>query len=81
MPTLSFAYSIKAKGINDDIYGNLDYCIDPTELNPDQVVGKLNTMLSQKDAIKQQLEKTVPLIIKRALSAGDTLKKIVQNIT
>ena len=28
VPTLSFAYSIKAQGINQDIFGNTQYCLD-----------------------------------------------------
>ena len=34
VPTLSMAYSRKARGLNQDIFGSQDYCIQPSEITP-----------------------------------------------
>lgn len=77
VPTLSLAYSIKAKGVNKDIYDCLDYCIGPDELSPEAVADKMKYLLSESDSVKKHLESRIPQIKGLAISAGDILKKIL----
>jgi colanic acid/amylovoran biosynthesis protein len=46
VPTLSFAYSLKAVGINRDIFGHESYCLSPNDLNPSVVIKKIESMFS-----------------------------------
>lgn len=77
IPTLSFGYSIKSRGINQDIYGHTRNCIQANELTPDVVVGRVSEMLDNSDSIKEQLRGVIPRMEDYALGAGDILKKIL----
>lgn len=78
VPTLSFAYSIKAKGINKDIFGHDNYCMNPEEINPEKVVEKIETMLENNDKIRSILKSSIPKIENEALLAGKILQKIIE---
>lgn len=77
IPTLSFAYSIKAKGINKDIFGHETYCMSPEKLSPDIVAEKISLMLEESKEIRSELKASIPKVEKKAILAG----KILQEIT
>ncbi len=77
VPTLSFAYSIKAKGINKDVFGHEDYCLNPEKLTPETVVEKIESMLEKEKEIRSELKAAIPKIKDEALLAGETLMKII----
>jgi colanic acid/amylovoran biosynthesis protein len=77
VPTLSFAYSIKAQGINRDIFGHTDYCMEPTDLDAEGVAGRVSSMLDDSAAIKNDLAGRIPGIQRAALHAGMGLKHLV----
>jgi colanic acid/amylovoran biosynthesis protein len=77
VPTLSFAYSIKGKGINHDIYGGDQYCLDPEELLPNIVTQKLNELFIHSDDVKKRIKKVLPKINRLAMDAGKYLKDIL----
>jgi colanic acid/amylovoran biosynthesis protein len=74
IPTMSFAYSIKAQGINRDIFGHTDYCMGPTDLDTEGVVSRITSMLGESAAIRNDLAGRIPEIQRAALSAGMKLK-------
>lgn len=77
VPTLSFAYSIKAQGMNKDIYGHTDYCLDPSCLKSDVVAGKICELLNDSSSITTQLESSVNKMKELAMSSGDILYDIL----
>jgi polysaccharide pyruvyl transferase WcaK-like protein len=77
-PTLSFAYSIKARGINQDIFGHEDYCLGPDQLKPDIITARILSMLASKDQIVNELMVKIPVIKERAMDSGKYLKEILQ---
>ena len=77
IPTLSFAYSIKAKGINRDIFGHEDYCLDPVQLTPEIVTLRIESMLTNTDEIKNELQEKIPIIQKNAMNAGKYLQDLL----
>jgi colanic acid/amylovoran biosynthesis protein len=77
VPTLSFAYSIKAKGINRDIFGNTEYCLNPSELEADTVAKRICVMLDDDVHIKDELKKKIPAIQRIAFYAGEKLKDLI----
>jgi len=77
IPTLSFAYSIKAKGINRDIFGHEKYCLDPVQLTPEIVTSGIESMLADTDSIKRELEEKIPRIRTNAMNAGMYLKDLL----
>jgi len=77
VPTLSFPYSIKARGINRDIFGHTDYCIEPADLDAGAVAGWVTSMLDEGAAIRNDLEKRIPGVQGAVLSAGAELKRVI----
>jgi len=78
VPTISFAYSIKAKGINRDIFGHEEYCLDPVQLTPEIVTSRIGSMLDGTDDIKKEITEKIPFIQKSAMNAGNYLQEIVE---
>ncbi|WP_214041354.1 polysaccharide pyruvyl transferase family protein [Methanoculleus sp.] len=78
VPTLSFAYSIKAHGINRDIFGHTDYCMDPGTLNAEGVASRMTSMLDESAAIRNDLAGRIPGVQRTALSAGVGLKRLIR---
>lgn len=78
IPTLSFAYSMKAKGINKDIFGHESYCLSPDRLNPDTVVKKIKSMMSIENQIIDELHKRIPVMENRSMDAGKYLQQILE---
>jgi colanic acid/amylovoran biosynthesis protein len=77
VPTVSFAYSMKARGINRDIYGHLDWCLEPDDMTPDLASETLARMSSERDHVRSHLKGMIPVMEERAFSAGEVLKGIL----
>lgn len=77
VPTLSFAYSIKAQGINRDIFGHTNYCLEPTDLDAEAVASRITSMLDESVTIRKDLAGRIPGVQKAALSAGMRLKHLI----
>jgi len=78
VPTLSFAYSIKAQGINRDIFGHTNYCMDPRDLGAKAVAGRVDSMLDESATIRNDLAGRIPGVQRAALSAGVGLKRLIE---
>lgn len=77
VPTLSFGYSIKSRGINQDIYDHLRYCMQANEIVPETVVDRISEMIDNLDKIKEHLKRIIPKMRDYALDAGSILKKVL----
>lgn len=78
VPTLSFAYSLKAQGINNDIFGDESYCLNPNELKSDTIVEKIQSMIDNSSQIEKDLHIKIPEIQNMAFLAGKHLHEITQ---
>lgn len=78
VPTLSFAYSIKAQGINRDIFGHTDYCIDLKDMETKGVTKRITSMLDQDDSIRGILRDRIPVVQMLARNAGMKLIQIIK---
>lgn len=76
VPTLSFGYSVKAKGINQDIYGNQEQCIDVNNIEISKIVGAIRKLLADESGIRKYLEQRMPAVRDAALSAGGIIKEL-----
>ncbi len=77
VPTLSLGYSLKSRGINQDVYGHTNYCMHGENITPDAVTDTVSHMLSESRSITEQLKVSIPRMKDRALNAGAILKRIV----
>jgi polysaccharide pyruvyl transferase WcaK-like protein len=73
IPTVSLGYSIKAEGLNRQIFGHTDYLIRSQDIEPDNVAGRVALTLSRATRINDQLSATIPTIQRMSLTAGDIL--------
>lgn len=80
VPTLSFVYSIKGLGINDDIFGHTNFCIESKYINADSVSKKTSDILDLSNDIKLELSEIIPRIQNRAMSGGLHIKNIMNKI-
>ncbi|MEA1049007.1 polysaccharide pyruvyl transferase family protein [Lamprobacter modestohalophilus] len=55
VPTLSIGYSVKARGINEDIFGNDHWVVDHLTLDPENLAEKVNELLLAGDEIRAHL--------------------------
>jgi polysaccharide pyruvyl transferase WcaK-like protein len=79
IPTLSIGYSLKARGLNQDIFGNLNYCIPVSELNSDNFTEKIHEMLNMQESIRMHLNSCIPQLKIKSLSAGPLLRKVLES--
>jgi colanic acid/amylovoran biosynthesis protein len=79
VPTLSLAYSRKARGLNQDIFGSQEYCLQPAEISPEAVSCRLAALLANRDAIVDRLGKLLPGIRAQALQGGTILRRIIEH--
>ena len=78
VPTLSLAYSIKAKGINVDIFGSDDYCLQPGEISIERIINSLSQLTENETNIRRKLHEEIPKVQERAYDAGKYLKEILE---
>src|SRR3546814_13436250 len=60
VPTISISYSIKARGINRDLFCDLPVVLETPSLNLQPLTEKLELLQSEAKRIKEILEKTLP---------------------
>lgn len=79
VPTLAIAYSHKSYGIMD-MLGMKEYVIDFREMNIEEIKTKIDDLWINKDKIRIKLKSNVDLIKKRALSNGELVRDLVENL-
>jgi polysaccharide pyruvyl transferase WcaK-like protein len=77
VPTLSIAYSMKARGINKDIFGHNDWLIALDELTPEHLSQKADMLLSAQDEIRNYLDQKMPAYKDKTRIAGRYLKNLL----
>jgi colanic acid/amylovoran biosynthesis protein len=77
VPTLSFAYSIKAIGINKDIFGHDNYCLAPNKITPEIVVERIVQLLENNGEIRNYLGEKIPMIKEMTMESGKYLQNLI----
>lgn len=77
VPTLSIGYSVKAQGLNKDIFGSLDFCISASDINPAVFSDKIADVLNRHSTIRSHLQTVLSNIQSRALDGGRFLKEVI----
>ena len=78
IPTLSVAYSTKAYGINQDLFGHLDYVLPISELNRQALMNKFYLLKEKRSEIIEQLKVRVPEMQRLALQGGAFLANLLR---
>jgi polysaccharide pyruvyl transferase WcaK-like protein len=79
VPTLSFGYSIKARGINQDLFGHTNFCLEPADLEERAVSKKIRSIIDETTAIRQVLRERIPIAQQSSMNAGTELKNILEH--
>lgn len=77
VPTISIGYSIKAEGINQDLFNSDEWLISIENLTPKLLLNKFNQIINNREDIQNYLFTKIPIFRKRALAAAIDLKSIV----
>ena len=78
VPTISLAYSIKAKGINQDIFGHSRYCLEPDQVTPVTITERIGELIDDSEKIKNKLNLSLPKVKILAMDAGKYLRKVLE---
>lgn len=78
VPSLSISYSMKTRGINTDLFGSLEWCVDAKAFSATLMRNKINDLLRRAPEIREQLKAVVPIMQDRAWSAGSRLRMILE---
>jgi polysaccharide pyruvyl transferase WcaK-like protein len=77
VPTLSLAYSMKSLGLNQDVFGGLNYCLGPGEINPRAITHRLRGLLDNADEVRDKLAKMLPRIRQSAYDSAKLLETAI----
>lgn len=77
VPTITLGYSVKARGISKDIFGEEKYVIDSKSLSDYCILrDEFVKLLADEVKIKEELMRSIPLRMRSAMEAGEMLNKI-----
>ena len=60
VPTVSIAYSVKAKGINRSLFGHTDHVLDTPKVTAPALLQHLQVLRAQEGRLKAQLSQVMP---------------------
>ncbi|MGY1425107.1 polysaccharide pyruvyl transferase family protein [Lysobacter sp. A289] len=78
VPTVSIAYSVKALGINRDIFGNTSAVIETPMVSERSLSERLNWLLENEGDLRKRLSVRVPELQASAMSAAATVGGLVR---
>lgn len=79
VPTLSIAYSVKAKGINRDLFGDERYVLDSSLLSCDTLWKGFELLLRDESPIRMHYAAVLPQWNERAYSGAYKLAELIKN--
>ncbi len=77
VPTISIAYSVKAKGLNKDLFDHTRYVLETPEVSRQTLWDSLETLQADEDAIRTLLAERIPLWRERAKGSVEVLQKVL----
>ncbi len=79
VPTLSIAYSVKARGINLDLFGHERYVLDTRKVDARSLAAGLKVLRDEEEAIKALYAERLPLWRQRARAGGPLLAGLLSS--
>ena len=77
VPTIALGYSVKARGIAKDIFGEEKYVLDIKAMTDyEELRDEFLKLLENENEIRRDLMKSIPLRMRSAMEAGEMLLKI-----
>ncbi|WP_428505808.1 polysaccharide pyruvyl transferase family protein [Roseateles sp.] len=79
VPTVSIAYSIKARGINLDLFDHEDHVLDTRKVDAQSLQQALDGLVHQEAAIRAHLAERLPEWRKRAARGADLVNALLKD--
>jgi len=79
VPTISISYSMKAIGINRDIFGHEKYVVDSRKLNTQALLNGVNKLIQDETIIRNILARRIPEMQALARSGVEKLAKLLKS--
>ena len=77
VPTIALGYSVKARGIAKDIFGEEKHVLDIKAMTDyEELRDEFLKMLENENEIRRELMKSIPLRMRSAMEAGEKLQKL-----
>lgn len=79
VPTLVVGYSVKARGIARDLFGNEEHYVLPVQSLKDKtdLTKAFDWIVQNEASIKRELEDEMPAVIKKATSASGYIERLI----
>lgn len=77
VPAYALGYSIKAKGMAKDIFGEERYVADTSSLEGDALIDCAVELINDSEKIKSRLEAVIPKMKAESMSAGEKLRELI----
>jgi len=79
VPTLFIGYSMKARGIANDVYGDEQWLIDATHpsFSMQELAHRMSRLMHEHDAVRRHLAQRLPHLCDRAWLAGEYLAAVL----
>lgn len=77
VPTISIAYSVKAKGINQDLFGDTRFVLDTPRVSRASLHAALDLLVSEEDATRQLLRERIPVYRENAAKPVDAIVSLL----
>lgn len=78
VPTIPIAYSVKAKGINRDLFGHIRYVLDTPDVSRDSLTKRLTQLREEENALRPILKEKRVEMIDRTRLAARKLARVVE---
>lgn len=77
VPTVSIAYSVKARGINRDLFGNEDAVLHTNEVSETTLQQRLDWLLREEQSLRVMLAARIPALQRAARDAAAMVANVV----
>ena len=77
VPTISIGYSMKARGLNEDIFGHCDWLISLNDLCGDLLAGRIGQLLAGTPQVRKHLTEIMPAYKAKARQAAKYVREVI----
>ncbi|NQT84007.1 polysaccharide pyruvyl transferase family protein, partial [bacterium] len=78
VPTISLSYSMKSRGINQDVVGNQDFVLPVAELSLEKLTSTFRDLVKRGDEIRATLQDRIPAVKEMARKNAQYLAELLE---
>ncbi|GMV54407.1 MAG: hypothetical protein AMXMBFR6_02120 [Betaproteobacteria bacterium] len=79
VPTLSIAYSVKAQGINRDLFGDTRHVLETPRVSQHTLAAGLDTLVAEEASIRERLTAVMPRCKANAAESATMLARLLED--